>query len=61
VVRLNEVRAGELAVDLPASTDAAIYVIGRIRTPWTERLQTRATVPVLAARVALQPQRSECA
>jgi len=39
MVRLNEVRAGELAVDLPARADAEIYFIGRIRTPWTSRLE----------------------
>lgn len=38
MVRLNEVRSGELAVDLPAKTDACVYFIGRIRTPWTSRL-----------------------
>jgi len=30
-------RPGELAVDLPASTDAGIYFIGTIRTPWRTR------------------------
>jgi len=39
MVRLNEVRPGELAVDLPARTDAEVYFIGRIRTPWTNRLE----------------------
>jgi tRNA-Thr(GGU) m(6)t(6)A37 methyltransferase TsaA len=38
MVRLNEVRSGELAVDLPARADAEVYFIGRIRTPWTDRL-----------------------
>ena len=38
MVRLNEVRPGELAVPLPARADAEIYFIGRIRTPWTDRL-----------------------
>jgi tRNA-Thr(GGU) m(6)t(6)A37 methyltransferase TsaA len=38
MVRLNEVRSGELAVDLPAQADACVYFIGRIRTPWTSRL-----------------------
>jgi len=28
------VREGEIAVDLPAKTDAGLYFIGRIRTPW---------------------------
>ena len=40
MVRLNEVRPGELAVDLPAQTDAGVYFIGRIHTPWTNRLET---------------------
>lgn len=31
------IRPGEQAVDLPASPDAGVYFIGRIRTPWTER------------------------
>lgn len=30
------VRAGESIVDLPAATDAGLYFIGRIRTPWTD-------------------------
>src|SRR6266849_2596636 len=38
MVRLNEVRSGELAVDLPARADAEVYFIGRVRTPWTDRL-----------------------
>jgi tRNA-Thr(GGU) m(6)t(6)A37 methyltransferase TsaA len=39
MVRLNEVRSGEVAVDLPGRTDAAVYFIGRIHTPWIDRLQ----------------------
>lgn len=38
MVRVNEVRAGEQAIDLPASSDAALYFIGRIHTPWSDRL-----------------------
>src|SRR5260370_4587091 len=38
MVRLNEVRRGELAIDLPARADAEVYFIGRVRTPWTDRL-----------------------
>ena len=30
-------RPGEVTVELPASFDAGIYFIGRIRTPWTRR------------------------
>lgn len=32
-------REGEVSVSLPESTDASLYFIGRIRTPWTERKQ----------------------
>jgi tRNA-Thr(GGU) m(6)t(6)A37 methyltransferase TsaA len=31
------IRDGEKAVDLPATPDAELYFIGRIRTPWKER------------------------
>jgi tRNA-Thr(GGU) m(6)t(6)A37 methyltransferase TsaA len=30
-------REGEVAVALPSSTDAGLYFLGRIRTPWTSR------------------------
>jgi tRNA-Thr(GGU) m(6)t(6)A37 methyltransferase TsaA len=33
------IRPGEVAVDLPPQTDASLYFIGRIRTPWTDRGQ----------------------
>jgi tRNA-Thr(GGU) m(6)t(6)A37 methyltransferase TsaA len=39
MVRLNEIRAGELAVELPAHFDAQVYFIGTIRTPWHSRLE----------------------
>jgi tRNA-Thr(GGU) m(6)t(6)A37 methyltransferase TsaA len=39
VVRLNEIRSGERAVELPASSDAGLFFIGRIRTPWINRLE----------------------
>ncbi|MET0746018.1 MAG: tRNA (N6-threonylcarbamoyladenosine(37)-N6)-methyltransferase TrmO [Microvirga sp.] len=39
MVRENELRAAEVAVDLPTRTDAEILFIGRIRTPWTSRLE----------------------
>ena len=29
------IRAGEVTVELPNTFDAALYYIGRIRTPWT--------------------------
>ncbi|MDQ0470619.1 tRNA (N6-threonylcarbamoyladenosine(37)-N6)-methyltransferase TrmO [Labrys wisconsinensis] len=38
MVRLNEIRAGEVAVEPPAPTDAGLVFIGRIRTPWSSRL-----------------------
>ena len=31
------IRPGEKAVDLPEKTDAGVYFIGRIHTPWTTR------------------------
>lgn len=40
MVRLNEIRGGEVAVEAPAATDAGLVFIGRIRTPWTSRLMT---------------------
>jgi tRNA-Thr(GGU) m(6)t(6)A37 methyltransferase TsaA len=39
MVRYNEVRAGEVAVDPPAATDAGLVFIGRIHTPWADRLK----------------------
>jgi tRNA-Thr(GGU) m(6)t(6)A37 methyltransferase TsaA len=39
MVRLNEIRPGEVAVEPPVATDAGLVFIGRIRTPWTDRLQ----------------------
>ncbi|MDE2377874.1 tRNA (N6-threonylcarbamoyladenosine(37)-N6)-methyltransferase TrmO [Bradyrhizobium sp.] len=39
MVRENEVREGELAIELPPATDAGLIFIGRIRTPWTSRLE----------------------
>ena len=38
MVRLNEIRAGEVAVEPPAPADAGLVFIGRISTPWTSRL-----------------------
>ena len=40
MVRENEIRAGEVAVDAPPASDAGLVFIGRIRTPWTSRLET---------------------
>jgi hypothetical protein len=39
MVRESEIREGELAVELPTPRDAGLVFIGRIRTPWTSRLQ----------------------
>ena len=33
----NELRPGEAAVELPAESDAGVYFIGTIRTPWQTR------------------------
>ena len=38
MVRLNEIRAGELVVDVALPTDASIVFIGRIYSPWSDRL-----------------------
>ncbi|GAC1635023.1 MAG: tRNA (N6-threonylcarbamoyladenosine(37)-N6)-methyltransferase TrmO [Bradyrhizobium sp.] len=40
MVRESELREGELAVEVPAPRDAGVVFIGRIRTPWTSRLDT---------------------
>jgi tRNA (adenine37-N6)-methyltransferase len=40
VVRENEIRPGEVAVDAPSPTDAGLVFIGTVRTPWTSRLAT---------------------
>lgn len=36
----TDLRSGEVAVDAPLPLDASLYFIGRIRTPWTSRLET---------------------
>ncbi|MCJ2137437.1 tRNA (N6-threonylcarbamoyladenosine(37)-N6)-methyltransferase TrmO [Methylobacterium sp. J-026] len=38
MVRLNEIRAGEIAVAEPQQFDAGLIYIGRVHTPWTDRL-----------------------
>jgi len=38
MVRLNEVRRNEVAVELLASFDAGLVFVGIIRTPWRSRL-----------------------
>lgn len=40
MVRESEIRAGEVAVEPPAATDAGLVFIGTIRTPWSSRMQT---------------------
>ncbi|HUB95206.1 MAG TPA: tRNA (N6-threonylcarbamoyladenosine(37)-N6)-methyltransferase TrmO [Stellaceae bacterium] len=40
MVRLNEIRENEVAVDAPSPGDAGLVFIGIIRTPWTSRLET---------------------
>lgn len=40
MVRENEIRPSELAIEPPPPTDAGLVFIGRIRTPWTSRLLT---------------------
>jgi tRNA (adenine37-N6)-methyltransferase len=38
MVRLNEVRRNEVAIEAPKAFDAGLTFIGTIRTPWTSRL-----------------------
>jgi tRNA-Thr(GGU) m(6)t(6)A37 methyltransferase TsaA len=40
MIRENELREGELAVDMAPPCDAGLVFIGRIRTPWTSREMT---------------------
>ena len=40
MIAKTEVREGELAVELPKASNASLYFIGRIRTPWTSREMT---------------------
>ncbi len=40
MVRENEIRSAEVAVEPPPPTDAGLVYIGRIRTPWTSRMVT---------------------
>jgi tRNA-Thr(GGU) m(6)t(6)A37 methyltransferase TsaA len=35
--KTNDIREGEVAVDLPPQFDAGLYFIGRVRTPWKTR------------------------
>ncbi len=56
MVRLNEVRRNEVAVEAPSSFDAGLTFIGMIRAPWTSRLdcprQGRADGPICRIEVA---------
>jgi tRNA-Thr(GGU) m(6)t(6)A37 methyltransferase TsaA len=36
----NEIRAGELAIEMPRASDAGLVFIGTIRTPWKTREDT---------------------
>ena len=38
MVRKNEIRPGEVAIEMPPAQDAGLVFIGTIRTPWTDRL-----------------------
>ena len=40
MVRDNELRDGEVAIEMPKASDAGIVFIGRIRTPWRSREDT---------------------
>jgi tRNA-Thr(GGU) m(6)t(6)A37 methyltransferase TsaA len=40
MVRENEIRRAEVAVEMPATGDAGLVFIGRIFTPWTSRMET---------------------
>jgi tRNA (adenine37-N6)-methyltransferase len=40
MVRESEIREGEQAVEMPKANDTGLVFIGRIRTPWTSRLET---------------------
>ena len=57
MVRRDEIRTGEVAIDPPAPVDAGLVFIGRIHTPWNDRLtcprQGRADGP--ACRIEVFP------
>ncbi len=40
MVRENEIRENEVAVNPPAAQDAGLEFIGRISTPWASRMET---------------------
>jgi tRNA-Thr(GGU) m(6)t(6)A37 methyltransferase TsaA len=39
VVREDEIRAAERAIEWPEATDAGLIFVGRISTPWTSRME----------------------
>ena len=39
MVREDEIRTAERAIEWPEATDAGLIFIGRIRTPWTSRMK----------------------
>ena len=49
MVRLNEIRGNELAVEAPKAFDAGLVFIGVIRTPWTSRLDCPGALAVPCA------------
>jgi tRNA-Thr(GGU) m(6)t(6)A37 methyltransferase TsaA len=40
MVRENQLREGEVSIELPPTQDAGLVFIGRIRTPWSSRMET---------------------
>lgn len=40
MVRENEIRNAEIAIEMPPTSDAGLVFIGRIHTPWTSRMET---------------------
>ena len=40
MIEENEIREGELTVEMPKASDAGLVFIGRIRTPWKSREDT---------------------
>jgi tRNA-Thr(GGU) m(6)t(6)A37 methyltransferase TsaA len=51
----SDIRPGEVAISLPATFDAGVYFIGKLRTPWT----TRRACPRQGDRIAGPPCRVE--
>ena len=53
----DDVRPGEVAAPLPAGTDAGVYFIGRIRTPWATRAECprRGSADGPVCRIEMEP------